>query len=46
MGVAADCEYVQAYGDKENATQQILNTWNSASSLYKARMVHDRLSRD
>lgn len=36
MGVAADCEYVQAYGDKENATQQILNTWNSASSLYKS----------
>ena len=35
MGVAADCEYVQLYGSQENATQQILNDWNTASALYK-----------
>ena len=35
MGVAADCTYVSTYGNKENATTQILNTWNSASALYK-----------
>ncbi|VDC01988.1 unnamed protein product [Peniophora sp. CBMAI 1063] len=36
MGVAADCEYVQLYGSQENATQQILNDWNTASALYKS----------
>ncbi|KAG6919482.1 hypothetical protein DXG01_005741 [Tephrocybe rancida] len=36
MGVAADCNYVAKYGSQENATQQILTTWNSASSLYKS----------
>jgi len=35
MGVAADCAYVSIYGNKQNATTQILTTWNSASSLYK-----------
>ena len=35
MGVAADCTYVSQYGSQENATSQILNNWNSASSLYK-----------
>ncbi|KIM48454.1 hypothetical protein M413DRAFT_440195 [Hebeloma cylindrosporum] len=35
MGVAADCTYVSKYNGQENATQQILNNWNSASSLYK-----------
>ncbi|KAG7450771.1 uncharacterized protein BT62DRAFT_943672 [Guyanagaster necrorhizus] len=36
MGVAADCQYVQQFGDKDNATKQILNDWNMASSLYKS----------
>ncbi|EMD41369.1 hypothetical protein CERSUDRAFT_101854 [Gelatoporia subvermispora B] len=36
MGVAADCEYVSQYGSRENATQQILTNWNSASALYKS----------
>ncbi|KAF9004158.1 hypothetical protein BDZ89DRAFT_1080658 [Hymenopellis radicata] len=36
MGVAADCEYVSAYASKENATQQILTNWNTASSTYKS----------
>jgi len=36
MGVAADCTYTQRYGDQAAATQQILNDWNSASSLYKS----------
>lgn len=35
MGVAADCTYTQRYGSQANATQQILNNWNSASALYK-----------
>ena len=37
MGVAADCTYVSTYGGQENATQQILNNWNYASSLFKVR---------
>lgn len=36
MGVAADCNYVSAYGSPQNATQQIINNWNTASSLYKS----------
>ncbi|KAI0960895.1 hypothetical protein AcV7_000147 [Taiwanofungus camphoratus] len=36
MGVAADCAYASHYGSKENATQQILVDWNSASALYKS----------
>ncbi|KAG6831626.1 hypothetical protein H0H92_008703 [Tricholoma furcatifolium] len=36
MGVAADCTYVATYGSQENATQQILTNWNTASSLYKS----------
>ncbi|THH09423.1 hypothetical protein EW145_g2035 [Phellinidium pouzarii] len=36
MGVAADCEYVAAYSSTQNATMQILNNWNTASSLYKS----------
>ena len=35
MGVAADCTYTQQYGSQTNATQQILNNWNSASALYR-----------
>lgn len=35
MGVAADCSYTQQYGSSAAATTQILNNWNSASSLYK-----------
>jgi len=35
MGVAADCTYAQRYGSQTNATQQILNNWNSASALYR-----------
>jgi hypothetical protein len=35
MGVAEDCKYVQQYGSRENATRQILNDWNTASTLYK-----------
>lgn len=35
MGVAADCTYTERYGSPTNATQQILNDWNSASALYK-----------
>jgi hypothetical protein len=35
MGVAADCVYVSKYSNQENATQQILNNWNTASALYK-----------
>ncbi|KAF9785898.1 Metallo-peptidase family M12-domain-containing protein [Thelephora terrestris] len=35
MGVAADCTYTRLYGSQSNATQQILNDWNSASALYK-----------
>ncbi|EIN13237.1 hypothetical protein PUNSTDRAFT_94237 [Punctularia strigosozonata HHB-11173 SS5] len=36
MGVAADCEYVSAYGSTSNATSTILNNWNKASALYKS----------
>lgn len=36
MGVAADCAYVSAYGSTQNATQQIITNWNSASSIYKS----------
>ncbi|KAJ7789469.1 zinc metalloprotease [Mycena olivaceomarginata] len=36
MGVAADCVYTQKYGSHSNATSQILNNWNTASSLYKS----------
>ncbi|KAL0575143.1 hypothetical protein V5O48_006820 [Marasmius crinis-equi] len=36
MGVAADCQFVSKYGSKDKATQQILNDWNMASSLYKS----------
>ncbi|TFK57701.1 hypothetical protein OE88DRAFT_1709856 [Heliocybe sulcata] len=35
MGVAADCAYTAMYGTTSNATTQILNNWNMASSLYK-----------
>jgi hypothetical protein len=35
MGVAADCEYVQHYGSAGAAVTQILNSWNTASSLYR-----------
>lgn len=35
MGVAADCVYVSQYGSQANATSQILNNWNIASTHYK-----------
>lgn len=35
MGVAADCDYVNKQGGAAKAKTQILNTWNSASALYK-----------
>lgn len=35
MGIAADCEYVTKQGGEEQAKTQILNTWNTASALYK-----------
>ncbi|KAF7785095.1 hypothetical protein Agabi119p4_1260 [Agaricus bisporus var. burnettii] len=35
MGVAADCAYTQKLGSQENATRQILTSFNSASTLYK-----------
>ncbi|KAI0641152.1 Metallo-peptidase family M12B Reprolysin-like-domain-containing protein [Trametes meyenii] len=35
MGVAADCEYTSKYGSPQNATQQIITNWNTASALYK-----------
>lgn len=38
MGVAADCTYASKYNGQANATTQILNNWNSASALYKARL--------
>ncbi|KAG7096434.1 hypothetical protein E1B28_003871 [Marasmius oreades] len=38
MGVAADCAYVAKYGSTANATQKILNDWNSASALYKSTL--------
>lgn len=39
MGVAADCTYVQKYGSAQNATQQILHDWNTASALYKVWLI-------
>lgn len=35
MGVAADCEYVTLLGSQQNATRQLLNSFNTASTLYK-----------
>ncbi|TFL06250.1 Metallo-peptidase family M12-domain-containing protein [Pterulicium gracile] len=35
MGVAADCRYTATYRNPEEATQQILTNWNTASALYK-----------
>ena len=37
MGVAADCEYVNHYGSRSNASRQILTIWNTATALYKVR---------
>ena len=37
MGVAADCTYVSNHATVQNATAQIINNWNMASSLYKVR---------
>lgn len=39
MGAAADCAYVQFYGDQDKARMQILTNWNSVSALYKVRRV-------
>ncbi|KAG8989704.1 hypothetical protein FRB94_011321 [Tulasnella sp. JGI-2019a] len=36
FGVAADCRYVQFYGGASNATTQILNDFNTATSVYKS----------
>ncbi|KAF7319827.1 Zinc metalloprotease [Mycena kentingensis (nom. inval.)] len=36
MGVSSDCGYTAKYGSHANATTQILNNWNTASSLYKS----------
>lgn len=35
MGVAIDCNYVTAYGDKDKARTQVLNNWNMITSLYR-----------
>lgn len=34
MGVAADCTYVKYYQNSDNARTQIINDWNSVSSVY------------
>lgn len=39
MGVAADCAYVSFYGSVQNATANILNSFNVVSSLYKVSIV-------
>ena len=36
MGVAADCVYTMQYGSTQNASQQIISTFNTASALYKS----------
>ncbi|KAI0089873.1 Metallo-peptidase family M12-domain-containing protein [Irpex rosettiformis] len=36
MGVAADCVYTSQYGSAQNATQQIITNFNTASALYKS----------
>jgi hypothetical protein len=36
MGVALDCNYIQTYGSTERAREQVLNTWNQASALYRS----------
>ena len=36
MGVAADCVYTSTYGSTQNATQQIITNFNTASALYKS----------
>lgn len=36
MGVAADCVYTSQYGSTQNASQQIISTFNTASALYKS----------
>ncbi|KAI8826643.1 Metallo-peptidase family M12-domain-containing protein [Fimicolochytrium jonesii] len=35
MAVAADCTYVRLHNGKENALQQILENWNTASGVYE-----------
>ncbi|KAJ3562878.1 hypothetical protein NP233_g9304 [Leucocoprinus birnbaumii] len=35
LGVAADCAYVTSLGTQENATRQMLTSFNTASTLYK-----------
>ncbi|KAI0706210.1 Metallo-peptidase family M12-domain-containing protein [Cytidiella melzeri] len=36
MGVAADCVYTSSYGSAQNASQQIITNFNTASALYKS----------
>ncbi|KAI7895890.1 Metallo-peptidase family M12B Reprolysin-like-domain-containing protein [Mucor mucedo] len=36
MGAAADCTYVKHYQSTDNARMQIINNWNSVSSVYSS----------
>jgi len=36
MGVALDCNYINAYGSTERAREQILTVWNQISALYRS----------
>jgi hypothetical protein len=36
MGAAADCTYVKYYQSTDNARMQIINDWNSVSSVYSS----------
>ncbi|KAI8982146.1 Metallo-peptidase family M12B Reprolysin-like-domain-containing protein [Mycotypha africana] len=36
MGAAADCTYTKHYGTTDNARMQIINDWNSVSSVYSS----------
>lgn len=36
MGAAADCTYVKHYQSADNARRQIINDWNSVSSVYSS----------
>ncbi|CEP19600.1 hypothetical protein [Parasitella parasitica] len=36
MGAAADCTYVKYYQSADNARMQIINDWNSVSSVYSS----------
>lgn len=36
MGAAADCTYVKRYQSADNARAQIINDWNSVSTVYSS----------